>query len=226
MFIDSYYVLLVLPAIILSIIAQSSVRSAYNKYAEVYSRKGITGAETARQILNSSGANDVRVEVTEGTLTDHYDPRENVIRLSKEVHDSTSISAVGIAAHEAGHAVQYADEYGPIKIRTAIIPITQFGASITTPLILMGIVFSLPLLINLGLIFFAVAILFQVITLPVEFNASKRAVHALESNNLLEYEEVDMTKKVLRAAALTYLAALAVSLAQFTRLLMLGRRRR
>ena len=226
MFIDSYYVLLVLPAIILSIIAQSSVRSAYNKYAEVYSRKGITGAETARQILNSSGANDVRVEVTEGTLTDHYDPRENVIRLSKEVRDSTSISAVGIAAHEAGHAVQYADEYGPIKIRTAIIPITQFGASITTPLILMGIVFSLPLLINLGLIFFAVAILFQVITLPVEFNASKRAVHALESNNLLEYEEVDMTKKVLRAAALTYLAALAVSLAQFTRLLMLGRRRR
>lgn len=226
MFFDPYYVLLVLPAIILSIIAQSSVRSAYNKYAEVYSRKGITGAETARQILNSSGANDVRVEVTDGTLTDHYDPRENVIRLSKEVHDSTSISAVGIAAHEAGHAVQYADEYGPIKIRTAIIPITQFGASITTPLILMGIVFSLPILINLGLIFFAIAILFQVITLPVEFNASKRAVHALESNNLLEYEEVDMTKKVLRAAALTYLAALAVSLAQFTRLLMLGKRRR
>ncbi|MGI6039216.1 MAG: zinc metallopeptidase [Eubacteriales bacterium] len=226
MFFDSYYVLLVLPAIILSLFAQSRVQSAYNKYAKVYSQKGITGAETARRILASNGVNDVRIETTEGTLTDHYDPRDNVIRLSKEVYSSTSISAVGIAAHEAGHAVQYADEYGPIKVRTAIIPITQFGASLTTPLILLGIILSLPLLVNLGLVFFAFAILFQVVTLPVEFNASSRAVRALESNNLLEYEEVDMTKKVLSAAAMTYLAALAVSLAQFTRLLMLGRRRR
>lgn len=226
MFFDSYYVLLVLPAIILSLFAQSRVQSAYNKYAKVYSQKGITGAETARRILASNGVNDVRIETTEGTLTDHYDPRDNVIRLSKEVYSSTSISAVGIAAHEADHAVQYADEYGPIKVRTAIIPITQFGASLTTPLILLGIILSLPLLVNLGLVFFAFAILFQVVTLPVEFNASSRAVRALESNNLLEYEEVDMTKKVLSAAAMTYLAALAVSLAQFTRLLMLGRRRR
>jgi Zn-dependent membrane protease YugP len=226
MFFDSYYVLLVLPAIILSLFAQSRVQSAYNKYAKVYSQKGITGAETARRILASNGVNDVRIETTEGTLTDHYDPRDNVIRLSKEVYSSTSISAVGIAAHEAGHAVQYADEYGPIKVRTAIIPSTQFGASLTTPLILLGIILSLPLLVNLGLVFFAFAILFQVVTLPVEFNASSRAVRALESNNLLEYEEVDMTKKVLSAAAMTYLAALAVSLAQFTRLLMLGRRRR
>ena len=223
---DSYYVLLVLPAIILSLFAQSRVQSAYNKYAKVYSQKGITGAETARRILASNGVNDVRIETTEGTLTDHYDPRDNVIRLSKEEYSSTSNSAVVIAAHEAGHAVQYADEYGPIKVRTAIIPITQFGASLTTPLILLGIILSLPLLVNLGLVFFAFAILFQVVTLPVEFNASSRAVRALESNNLLEYEEVDMTKKVLSAAAMTYLAALAVSLARFTRLLMLGRRRR
>ncbi|NLL33819.1 MAG: zinc metallopeptidase, partial [Clostridiales bacterium] len=181
MFFDSYYVLLVLPAIILSLFAQSRVQSAYNKYAKVYSQKGITGAETARRILASNGVNDVRIETTEGTLTDHYDPRDNVIRLSKEVYSSTSISAVGIAAHEAGHAVQYADEYGPIKVRTAIIPITQFGASLTTPLILLGIILSLPLLVNLGLVFFAFAILFQVVTLPVEFNASSRAVRALES---------------------------------------------
>ncbi len=226
LFFDSYYILLVLPAIILSIIAQGRVQSAYNKYAKVYSRKGITGAETARRILDSSGVSGVRIEMTGGTLTDHYDPRENVIRLSKEVYSSTSISAVGIAAHEAGHAVQYADEYGLIKVRTIIIPITQFGASLTTPLILLGFVLSIPLLVNVGLAFFAFAILFQVITLPVEFNASNRAVRALESNNLLEYEEVDMTKKVLSAAAMTYLAALAISLAQFTRLLMLGRRRR
>ncbi|MGI6577631.1 MAG: zinc metallopeptidase [Eubacteriales bacterium] len=226
MFFDSYYFFLVLPAIILSMIAQSSVRSAYNKYAKVYSRRAISGAETAHRILRANGIDNVRIETTKGNLTDHYDPRENVIRLSEEVYSSTSLSAVGIAAHEAGHAVQYAEGYGPVKIRSAIIPITQFGSSITMPLILVGLIFSIPILIDLGLAFFAIAIFFQVITLPVEFNASQRAIRALESTAMLEYEEVDMTKKVLRAAAMTYLAALAVSLAQFTRLLMLGRRRR
>jgi Zn-dependent membrane protease YugP len=223
---DNYYFLLVLPAIILSLIAQSSVRSAYNKFAKVYSRRGLSGAETARRILDSNGFNDVRVEMTGGYLTDHYDPRENVIRLSEEVYRSASLSAVGIAAHEAGHAVQYAEGYGPVKIRSAIIPITQFGSSLTMPLILIGFFLSLPILINIGLVFFALAIVFQVITLPVEFNASQRAVRALESTGMLEYEEVDMAKKVLRAAAMTYLAALAVSLAQFTRFFALGRRRR
>ena len=142
---DNYYFLLVLPAIILSLIAQSSVRSAYNKFAKVYSRRGLSGAETARRILDSNGFNDVRVEMTGGYLTDHYDPRENVIRLSEEVYRSASLSAVGIAAHEAGHAVQYAEGYGPVKIRSAIIPITQFGSSLTMPLILIGFFLSLPI---------------------------------------------------------------------------------
>ncbi|NLM60762.1 MAG: zinc metallopeptidase, partial [Clostridiales bacterium] len=201
-------------------------RSAYNKYAQVHSRRAITGAEAARRILDANGVYDVRIEPIGGHLTDHYDPRENVIRLSEGVYGSTSLSAVGIAAHEAGHAVQYAEGYGPVRLRSAIIPITQFGSSLTVPLILIGILLSIPILIDIGLAFFALAIVFQLITLPVEFNASQRAIRALESSVLLEYEEVDMAKKVLRAAAMTYLAALAVSLAQFTRFLMLSRRRR
>jgi len=223
---DEYYLLLVLPAVILAMIAQSTVRSAYSKFSKVQTRRSVTGAEAAQQILYANGVRDVSIEPVAGNLTDHYDPRKNVIRLSEGVYHSSSVSAVGIAAHEAGHAVQYAEGYGPIRLRSAIIPITQFGSSITMPLILIGLFLSMPLLVNLGLLFFALAIVFQVITLPVEFNASSRAIRALESSGMYEYDEIDNAKKVLNAAAMTYLAALAVSLAQFVRLLMLGRNRR
>jgi Zn-dependent membrane protease YugP len=223
---DNYYIMLVIPAIILAMIAQGSVRSAYNKFSKVYTGRRITGAEAARSILSANGINDVRIEPVGGQLTDHYDPRENVIRLSEGVYNSASVSAVGIAAHEAGHAVQYAVGYGPIRIRSAIIPVTQFGSAVTMPLILIGIFLSIPIFINLGLLFFALAIVFQVITLPVEFNASSRAIEALDTSGVLSIDEIGMAKKVLRAAAMTYLAALAVSLAQFIRLLMIGRNRR
>jgi Zn-dependent membrane protease YugP len=158
---DNYYIMLVIPAIILAMIAQGSVRSAYNKFSKVYTGRRITGAEAARSILSANGINDVRIEPVGGQLTDHYDPRENVIRLSEGVYNSASVSAVGIAAHEAGHAVQYAVGYGPIRIRSAIIPVTQFGSAVTMPLILIGIFLSIPIFINLGLLFFALAISFR-----------------------------------------------------------------
>lgn len=223
---DEYYLLLVLPAVILAMAAQAIVSSAYGRFSKVMTKRAITGAEVAQQILYSNGVRGVRVEPAAGRLTDHYDPRSNVIRLSEGVYYSTSVSAAGIAAHEAGHAVQYAEGYGPIKLRAAIIPVTQFGSSITMPLIIIGLLFSMPILVNLGLLFFALAIVFQVITLPVEFNASSRAIRALEGSGMFEYDEIDKAKKVLNAAAMTYLASLAVSLAQFIRLFMLGRSRR
>jgi Zn-dependent membrane protease YugP len=223
---DEYYLLLVLPAIIIAMLAQWRVRSAYGRFSKVYTRRNITGAEAARRILEENGVHDVRIETVAGQLTDHYDPRTNVIRLSEGIYDSSSVSAIGIAAHDAGHAVQYATGYAPIRLRSAIIPITQIGSSLTTPLILIGFILSVPFLIDLGLIFFAAAIFFQLVTLPVEYNASARAVRALEGSGLFEYEEIDNARKVLNAAAMTYLAALAVSLAQFIRIFMLGRSRR
>lgn len=231
-FFDNYYILFVLPALILALIAQQMVSSRFRKYSAVKNHRGMTGAQAAEEVLKTHGVYDVKIEGIAGNLTDHYDPRGNVIRLSKNVYDSTSVAAVGIAAHEAGHAVQYAKGYGPIKIRQAIIPVTKIGSSLSMPLILIGLFFTAQLgdlaemLFLLGIALFGLATVFQVITLPVEFNASRRAVETLESTRILYEDELAQTKKVLSAAALTYVAALAVSLGQLLRLLLIYNRRR
>lgn len=229
---DWTYLVIVLPCIILSMIASSSVNSTFNKYSKVYSTRRLTGADAAQRVLSANGVQGVRIERVSGNLTDHYDPRTNVIRLSDSVYSSTSVAAIGVAAHEAGHAVQYAQNYGPIKVRSAIIPLTNFGSKIAMPLILAGILLSFlgafsTTLVYLGIAAFSLSLLFQLVTLPVEFNASRRAMETIESGGLLTHEEQQGAKKTLKAAAMTYVAATAVALAQVARLLILfGNRRR
>ncbi len=225
--IDRYYLLLVVPAILFSMIAQAKVNSAFSRYSGVRTRRGITGADAARAVLQINGVSDVRIERVSGKLTDHYDPRTNVIRLSESVYDADSIAAVGVAAHEAGHAVQYAYGYFPIRVRSAIVPVTQFGSSLSMPLIFAGLIFNAAALIKIGLLFFFFAVVFQLVTLPVEFNASNRAIDAIAATRILTEDELPGAQKTLSAAALTYVAALLVALAQFLRLLLLfgGRRR-
>ena len=219
------YMIYLLPAIIISLIAQMAVKSSFSKYSKVLSN--LSGAEVARRVLEANGVTGVSIERVSGSLTDHYDPRTNVIRLSETVYDSYSISAVGVAAHEAGHAVQYAKHYAPIKIRGAILPVAQIGSSLSWPLLLIGIMFSFSFLIDLGIVFFCAALLFQVITLPVEFNASSRAIRAIRENGLLSSaSDIRGAKKVLSAASMTYVAAVIMSLLQLLRLLALANRRR
>ena len=229
---DMTYLLLVLPCMIFAMIASANVNSTFKKYATQYSQRRLTGAEAAQRVLAHNGVSGVRIERVAGNLTDHYDPRTNVIRLSDSVYTSTSTAAIGVACHEAGHAVQYARNYAPIKLRAAIIPLTNFGSKLAMPLILLGILFSAmgslsTTLVYLGIAAFGLSFLFQVITLPVEFNASRRAMEAIENANLLTDEEQRGAKKTLQAAAMTYVAATAVALAQLLRLIAIfGRRRR
>ena len=229
---DWTYLVLVLPCMIFAMIASSNENKTFQKYATQYSQRRLTGAEAAQRVLAQNGITSVRIERVAGNLTDHYDPRTNVIRLSDSVYTSTSTAAIGVACHEAGHAVQYAQNYAPIKLRSAIIPLTNIGSRLAMPLILLGILFGAAgvfsdALINLGIAAFGLSFLFQVITLPVEFNASRRAMEAIESANLLTQEEQAGARKTLNAAAMTYVAATAVALAQLLRLLAIfGRRRR
>lgn len=224
-YLDPLYMYLVLPAIVLCIFAQIKVKSTFSKYSKSYCF--LSGCEAAKQVLEANGVYDVGIERVSGNLTDHYDPKANVIRLSHTVYDARTVSAVGVAAHEAGHAVQYAKNYSPIKWRTAIYPICRFGSSLSFPLLFIGLFLGLPFLMNVGIVFFALALAFQLITLPVEFNASRRAIETIRTNNLLPDEyQVKRAKKVLSAAALTYIAAFLVSLAQLLRLLALTNRRR
>ena len=229
---DWTYVVLVLPCILLSLWASANVNSTFKKYSNQYSMRRITGAQAAQRVLMANGVQGVKIQRISGNLTDHYDPKTNVIRLSDNVFDNTSTAAIGVACHEAGHAVQYAVEYAPIKLRAAIIPITNFGSQLAMPLILLGIVLSAfgsmsDLLIYLGIACFGLSLVFQLVTLPVEFNASRRALAAIEDGQLLTDEELSGARKTLRAAALTYVAATAVALAQLLRLLAIfgGRRR-
>ena len=229
---DWTYLVIVLPCLILSIWASTRVNSTFKKYSEQHSVRRITGAQAAEQVLQMHGIENVRVERVSGNLTDHFDPRTNVIRLSDSVYGSTSTAAIGVACHEAGHAVQYAQSYAPIKIRAAIIPITNFGSKLAMPLILLGILLTSfgyysYTLVYLGIACFSLSLVFQLITLPVEFNASRRAIHAIEQADLLTEQELKGARKTLSAAAMTYVAATAVSLAQLLRLLLLfgGRRR-
>ena len=229
---DMTYVILVLPFILLSLWASANVNSTFKKFSKQYSIRRITGAEAAQRVLSAHGVRNVRIEKVHGNLTDHYDPRANVIRLSEGVYSSTSTAAIGVACHEAGHAVQYAQSYGPIKLRAAIIPVTNIGSKLAMPLILLGLVLSAFSSFSYGLIYlgiacFSLSLVFQLVTLPVEFNASRRAMQTIASADILTQEEQRGARKTLTAAALTYVAATAVALVQLLRLLMLfgGRRR-
>jgi len=233
MFFDWTYVVLVLPAVLLSLWASSSVKSTFQRYSREHSRRGITGADAAQRVLRANGVMNVRIERVSGELTDHYDPKANVIRLSQTVHDSTSTAAIGVACHEAGHAVQYAKGYGPIHLRAAIIPVTNLGSKLAMPLILIGLLLSAFEGLSYGFVYvgiacFGLSLVFQLVTLPVEFNASRRAMQAIEAGDMLTQEEQRGARKTLTAAAMTYVAATAVSLAQLLRLVLLfgGRRRR
>ena len=230
---DLTYIVLVLPCLILAMIASSNVNSTFKRYSTKYSQRRITGAQAAQRVLSANGVSGVRIERVSGNLTDHFDPRTNVIRLSDSVYDSYSVAAIGVACHEAGHAVQYARHYAPIKLRAAIIPITNIGSKLAMPLILIGILLSFGESVSYGFVYagiacFSLSLLFQLVTLPVEFNASRRAMQAIDSANILTDEEQKGARKTLTAAAMTYVAATAVALAQLLRLLLIfggGRRR-
>lgn len=226
-YIDITYIIFIIPAIILGLVAQIKVKSAFNKYSEVRSQNGFTGADAARCILNQNGIYDVDVVPIRGLLSDNYNPTKKTINLSESVYGSTSVAAIGVAAHETGHAIQHNVGYFPIKLREAVIPVSQIGSWLYLPLIIIGALLSWQNLINIGIILFATIALFQLITLPVEFNASSRALATLSGTGILVGDEVKGAKKVLSAAALTYVAALVQSLAQLLRFIVLfgGRRR-
>ena len=228
---DPLYYILVLPAVVLAVIAQTRVHGTFRKYSQWGNSAGMTGAQAARYILERNGVQGGEIEQVPGELTDHYDPRTNVIRLSQSVYGVDSCAAIGVAAHEAGHAVQYAKGYGPIRLRQAIIPVTQVGSNLAIPLVLIGLLFYSETFFALGIFFFALSTVFQLLTLPVEFNASGRAMEALRADSALTEEDLEGARRVLSAAALTYVAALAVSLVQLLRLILLflgrsGRSRR
>ena len=223
---DTYYWIILVPAMLIALLAQINVSSTFNRYSRVVSRRGLTGAQAAEAVLRAHGVYDVRIERVSGQLTDHYDPRTNTIRLSDAVYGSTSIASVGVAAHEAGHAVQYAQEYGPIKLRGAIIPVCNFSSQISILLIILGFVLYSRPLFAVGVVLFAVAAFFQVVTLPVEFNASRRAIQSLQDTHMLDDQELRGAKKVLGAAAMTYVAALLVSIAQLLRYILAFNSRR
>lgn len=221
--IDWSYIVYVLPALIFAMWAQYNVKSTFSKYSKVPSDRGMTGYQAARLILDANGLTHVRIEAVAGDLTDHYDPKANVIRLSQTVYGVQTAAAVGVAAHEAGHAVQYATNYMPIRIRSAIIPMTNIGSTLSWPLVLLGIILSWRPIAMLGVILFSLSVVFQLVTLPVEFNASRRALAALNDSGMTD-ENVDAAKKVLTAAALTYVAALATAIANLLRLISIVNR--
>lgn len=230
---DWTYLVLVLPVLILSLVANAKVNSTFQRYSSQLSSRRITGAQAAQRVLLASGVSGVRIERVSGNLSDHYDPKSNIIRLSENVYDSTSTAAIGVACHEAGHAVQYAQNYGPIKLRAAIIPATNIGSKLAMPLILIGILvtslgeFS-TLLIYAGIACFSLSLIFQLVTLPVEFNASRRAMNIIDDTQMLNDDERIGARKTLTAAAMTYVVATLAAFTQLLRLILLfgGRRRR
>ena len=214
---------------IICLAASAKMRSTFSRYSRVRNHAGITGREAAEQVLHRAGIYDVRVEHVSGNLTDHYDPRTKVLRLSDATYGSTSVAAVGVAAHECGHAIQHATGYAPLSFRSALVPVANFGSAIAWPLILIGLLFnsqSSILFLNLGILAFSLAVLFQIVTLPVEFNASSRAIHMLSGNGMLYEDEVRATRKVLTAAALTYVAGAASAILQLLRIILLSNSRR
>lgn len=219
-----YYILLV-PVLILSVYAQIKVSSTFKRYSKIPDRRGVTGAQAAYEVLRAHGIHDVQIRPCGGSLTDHYDPRDNTIYLSDSVYHAPTVAAVGVAAHEAGHAVQYAENYGPVRLRKAIIPATQIGSKFSFILLIIGMALYSQTLFLTGILLFSLTTIFQLVTLPVEFNASARAIETIEGQGLLEGEEIGGVKRVLRAAAMTYVAALLMSALQLLRfvLIFLGR---
>lgn len=217
--------LLVIAGLIISMIASAHVKGTFAKYSRVRSACGMTGAQAALKVLQLSGINDVRIERVSGSLTDHYDPRSKVLRLSDSTYGSNSVAAVCVAAHECGHAVQHQKSYGPLVLRSTLVPAANFGSTLAWPVFLMGLIFSMKPLLTIGVVLFSLAVLFQLVTLPVEFNASSRALKILESGHILGDSELAAGRKVLGAAALTYVASLVASILQLLRLLILARGR-
>ena len=220
---DPTYVL-VLIGVVVSAIASMSVSSTFNRFNRVKSSRNLTAQEVAERILHDAGIYDVRIERIRGNLTDHYSPNEKVLRLSDSVYNSTSVAAIGVAAHECGHAIQHQLGYGPLKLRSLSVPAANFGSKLYWPLIIIGILLGTPMLAQIGIALFCAVIFFQVVTLPVEFNASKRALGVLSSNGLLYGQELSGAKKVLSAAAMTYVAAVFASVLQLIRLILIARR--
>ena len=218
--------IIILPALILTLWAQFKVNSTFEKYSGVRSMRGMTGADVARRILDLNGLHNVQVVHTPGNLTDHFDPRTNVVRLSDSVYGSSSVAAIGVAAHEVGHAVQHATGYAPIKLRNTIVPVVNVCSTLAIPLFIMGMVFgTFPILMDIGIWLFAAAVLFHIVTLPVEINASRRAIATLDSNYILEGDEIKGAKRVLSAAAMTYVASAAMAVMQLLRLILVRNRR-
>ena len=223
---DGYFVYVLIPLII-SLIAQAKVTSTFRKYSQVASVRGVTAAEVARKILDSNGQRNVAVERVSGNLTDHYDPRTNTVRLSESVYDSASVSAIGVAAHECGHAAQHAQNYLPIKIRSALVPVANLGSHLALPLVIIGLLFSASsILVDIGIWLYVGVVAFSVVTLPVEFNASRRAIKVIESSYILADGEIEGAKKVLGAAAMTYVASTFAAVMSLLRLLSIAGRRR
>jgi len=225
-FIDHYYLILVVPTLILSVFAQILVKSTFSKYSQIRCSRNITGQDAANLLLKANSINGVAVEPVAGSLSDHYDPRTRKLRLSEPVFAQNSIAAVGVAAHEAGHAIQHARSYGPLVLRSTLVPAANIGSSMGPWIAIAGIFFSMPLLLNIGILLFGAAVIFYVITLPVEFNASSRALALLRSGNILTEAELAGAKKVLTAAALTYVASALTAIMSFIRLLLIARGRR
>lgn len=214
--------IILIPAIIVSLWAQMKVQGAFSKYSRVMSSSGLNGAAVARQLLNKSGIHDVEVEMIGGNLTDHYDPRQKKLRLSQQVYGSSSLAALGVAAHETGHAIQHHTGYFPLEFRNNLVPVASIGSNLAFPLLLLGIILGMPGLARLGVYAFTLVVLFQLVTLPVEFNASSRAVALLEHGGFISGHEVGATRKVLNAAALTYVAAVLVAVLNLLRLLIIS----
>ncbi len=214
--------IILIPALLLTAYAQMKINSTYNKYSQIPSRRGMTGADVARYILNQNGLYDIPIERTGGHLSDHYDPRTRVVRLSPDVYHGTSLAALGVAAHEVGHAVQHDTGYLPLYVRNTIIPATQIGSYAAVPLFLIGLFMSSESLVSIGIMLFAAIVFFQLVTLPVEFNASRRAIATLGGEGILDASELDGTKKVLSAAAMTYLAAALMAVMQLVRLVVIA----
>ena len=223
---DYYYLVLIVPAIIISFIAQAKVSSTFSKFSRIANMRGLTGAEAARRILDMNGLSSVVIEHVKGNLTDHYDPKSRVLRLSDSVFSSKSVAALGVAAHECGHAIQHAKAYAPLKIRNSVFPVVNISSSLAVPIIMLGLIFNTPFLIDAGIILFSAVVFFQLVTLPVEFNASRRALAILEDSYFLEGSEIKSARKVLSAAALTYVASALLSVMQLLRLILISNNRR
>ena len=226
LYLDPYYLMLVVPAMLIAALAQWNVSAAFRRYSRMGNARGYTGAQVARMILDANGLHEVRIERVAGSLTDHFDPTKRVVRLSDAVYHSTSVAAIGVAAHECGHAVQHNTRYFPIRLRSAIVPITQIGSTLAFPIAIIGLCFGSSMLVHIGILLFSIVVLFQLVTLPVEFNASSRALRTLSEDHMLEPgAEYHGAKRMLQAAALTYVAAMITALAQLLRLILLANRR-